>query len=806
MKLITYLFIALCCIQISKAQNAKLTGTIKDAASQEIIVGAIVSLEGTKLSTTTNNEGKFSIGGIVPKTYNIKIQLLGYTSKTLYNVVVNNGNAVVMDVELDKATNTLQEVKIKSNSFGKKLETPLSVQNLTIEEIKSNPGGNFDISRVIQALPGVAGTTGAGGFRNDIIIRGGAPNENVYYLDGVEIPQINHFSTQGSAGGPQGILNVSFIQDVTLSSSSFAAKFDNALSSVLEFKQRNGNPNAFQSNIRLSSSEAALTIEGPLSKKTTYLASARRSYLQYLFQAIDLPIRPNYWDFQYKVKHDFDKNNSLNLIGVGAIDEFTFSTPKKSTPDKEYALRSSPSINQWNYTVGANFKHLFSGGYWQAVLSQNMFSNQLERFADNNKPVAEERTLLSNSKERETKLRVESKHLLDGFTLNYGVSVQQVAYSNDFDGIVGNRITGNVLTPIRSVFNTDINFVKYGLFVSGSARFLNEKLSTTFGLRADDNTFMSGAHLLKTLSPRLGLSYSLFNGFNLNASVGRYSKIPIYTILGYKQGADFVNKNTDYTMSNHYVTGVEYNPTSALRFTAEGFYKTYENYAVSERDGLSLANQGGDFGAIGNEKVSTNGKGRSYGVELFAQQKLVKNTFVTASYTFYVSQFSGLDGKYVASAWDNRHLVSIILGQKLGRGWELGLKYRMAGGAPYTPFVTPEDSATAKAFYMQSGKGQPDFAQLNNRRLGAFNQVDMRIDKKWNFNKSSFNLYFDFTNVLQTVNPETPRYSFKRNEENTAFVTTDGNPLRADGANGTPFIFTDATASFIPQFGFIWEF
>jgi hypothetical protein len=157
--------------------------------------------------------------------------------------------------------------------------TPLSVQALTTEEIKSNPGGNFDISRVIQALPGVAGSP-SGNVRNDIIIRGGAPNENVFYLDGIEIPVINHFQTQGSSGGPQGMLNVSFIEDVKLSSSAFGAQFDNALASVFEIKQREGNPERVSGNIRLSGTEIAGTLEGPINPKTNFLVSARRSYLQ----------------------------------------------------------------------------------------------------------------------------------------------------------------------------------------------------------------------------------------------------------------------------------------------------------------------------------------------------------------------------------------------------------------------------------------------------------------------------------------------------------------------------------------------
>jgi hypothetical protein len=143
----------------------------------------------------------------------------------------------------------------------------------------------------------VAGTTGGGGFRNDIILRGGGPNENVYYLDDIEIPILNHFTTQGSAGGPAGIINISFIEDIKLSTSAFNAQFDNSLSGVFQFKQREGNSEKLQGNLRLSASEVAATFDGPIGQKTTYLVSARRSYLSFLFTLLDLPIRPDYWNF-----------------------------------------------------------------------------------------------------------------------------------------------------------------------------------------------------------------------------------------------------------------------------------------------------------------------------------------------------------------------------------------------------------------------------------------------------------------------------------------------------------------------------
>jgi len=311
------------------------------------------------------------------------------------------------------------------------IESPLSVQRLTTEEIRSNPGGNFDISKVIQTLPGVGSGVGGGGFRNDIIIRGGAPNENVFYLDGIEIPVINHFQTQGSSGGPQGILNVSFIEDVKLSSSAFEARYDNALSSVFQFRQRTGNPNRVQGNVRLSATDLSATMEGPLShnKKTTFLASARRSYLQLLFSVIDLPIRPNYWDFQTKVSHQLNDKTTLSFIGLGAIDEFSFAKIKDATPEKLYVLNSNPFINQWNYTAGFNLRRLLKDGFLNIALSRNTFNNDIQQYEDNETRLPGQQTLSYLSQETENKLRIDVNKYRNGWKWAYGASAQLAEYS-----------------------------------------------------------------------------------------------------------------------------------------------------------------------------------------------------------------------------------------------------------------------------------------------------------------------------------------------------------------------------------------
>ncbi len=250
---------------MSQATSA-IGGAVVNKNSQAGLPGISIQLTPGGKSAISDSVGNFRIAGIIPGTYAISFSGIGFQPKTISNLVVTSGNEVTLQVELEPQASQLNTIVVsgrKNSARVATIESPLSIQRLTTEDIKANPGGNFDISKVIQSLPGVGGGIGGGSFRNDIIIRGGSPSENVFYLDGIEVPIINHFSTQGSGGGPQGILNVSFIEDVRLSTSAFDARYDNALSSVFQFKQKAGNANRLQGNIRMSASEVAATFDGP---------------------------------------------------------------------------------------------------------------------------------------------------------------------------------------------------------------------------------------------------------------------------------------------------------------------------------------------------------------------------------------------------------------------------------------------------------------------------------------------------------------------------------------------------------------
>ena len=792
-----------------KVQNTgKLSGVLVNRKTQQNLSGLTVALAPSGAKLISDSTGGFRFTSLLPGAYSIKITGIGIQEKLLTNVIVTSGNENILTIELEPSINLLNSVTVtgrRNTAKATTLESPLSIQRLTSEDIKANPGGNFDISKVIQSLPGVGGGAAGGTFRNDIIIRGGAPSENVFYLDGIEVPIINHFSTQGSGGGPQGILNVSFIQDVKLSTSAFDARYDNALSSVFQFRQKNGNPNKLQGNFRMSGTEVAATLDGPISKKTTFLASVRRSYLELLFKALDLPIRPNYWDYQFKTTTKINDKTTLTTIGLAAIDDFKLAAPKEATPEKLFAINSNPLINQWNYTIGLSLKKLTQDGYWNLSVSRNTLDNQADRYEDNEKPSEATRTYQIRSNETENKFRFDVTKNIRNVSLSYGLVAQYVQFDNAFYQLFRPALKDSAGNTIQNAItfntNTGVNFLRYGGFAQLGTRLFDDRLAISTGIRADANNYQtSSQNPLEQLSPRISLSYALSNAWNFSASYGTYYRLPSYTQLAYSNNG--TTNPGKYIQSNHYVAGFEYLPSSTTRFTFEGFYKGYNNYPVSILDNISLANKGIEFGAIGNEPIQQDGKGKAYGFEFFAQQKLTEKFFGVFSYTLYWSEFTGTNKKFVPASWDNRHLISVTAGYKLPRNWELGIKFRYQGAAPYTPYNLEQ----SRLNYLTLGSGVFDYDKVNTLRLKAFHSGDIRLDKKWNYKKTTFDFYIDIQNFYASKSTGSPQYTFKRKDDNSAFLSNNGQPVQMNGSNAIPYFLENAEGTFIPTIGFIIEF
>jgi len=798
------LLVALSAIPATYAQNlGNINGFVRKARTQEPLEGVSVRIGGTERQAVTDSNGFYRFRGVPTQSYTLEASSVGFRSVTKFDIEVTSGNTVEVNFDLEEESRELGGVVVRAN-FPKPAGVVNSVQSLSASEIVRYPGANFDMAKVVQSFPGVSGSAS---FRNDIIIRGGAPNENVYYLDGVEVPTINHFATQGAAGGPAGILNVAFLDRVTLHTSAFPAKYDNALSGVLQFRQRNGNPEKYQGNFRVSASEAALTSEGPLGKKngkTTFIASVRRSYLQFLFKLIDLPFVPNYWDYQYKVTHKVDKRNEINIIGIGTVDQFSLNKPENATLEQLAILDQVPLQGQATYTFGVSWRHAMDKGFWQLVASRNYLRNEADQFEQNDEGNESRRILRYRSKEAENRLRYEVNFPMGRIQMNAGGHLILTGYENT---------TFQRRPAFTANYSTAFDMLRYGAFLTGTGKLPGDRMTVSAGFRFDGNNYTTqGDRIGRTFSPRLALSYSLARGVNLNASLARYYKIPSYTILGFQVNGQAVNRDANYTRSDHLVAGIEWLPTGSTRITAEGFLKKYGNYPVSAALGVSMANFGGDFGVFGNERITTNGTGEALGYELLLQQRLTRSFYGILAYTYYHSRFSGADPKQMLpSAWDNRHLLSFTGGYRFKKNWEVGLRFRYLGGAPYTPYDIPRSLDNYPFTY------EPvfNYARINSERLRGFHAADLRIDKKFNFRRWTFDLYLDIQNAYNSQNPSIPGFTLKRNPDES-FATTTGEPYLPGSFNnpsapnnrqkGIPVLLEGTTGSLLPSIGFVIEF
>ncbi len=745
------------------SQTAVIKGRVTDQASNEPLPFANVVIKSLEKGATTNEDGTFRLE-VSPGLYNLSASFVGYKSQTQFEVQATTAKPTTVNFALEPSAAQLETVEVSAQQqFTREKTSPVSVSSLGINEIRRNPGGNQDISLVIQSLPGVASTPN---FRNDVIIRGGAPNENAFYLDGIEIPAINHFSTQGSSGGPVGLINVNFIRGVDLYTSSFPVNKANALSGVLDLQLKEGRDDRLGGTFQVGASEVGLTLEGPLGDSTTFLASARRSYLQFLFDVLELPFLPTYNDFQFKVTHRFDKKNRLIVLGLGAIDNFKLNTDANDTRAQRYQLASLPVNEQWNYSIGAKYTHFGQNGYTNVILSRFMLDNSAFKFEDNDRENG--RQLYDyQSRQIENKLRLEHIANLGPYQIKAGAGFEEIKYITDEEDLRGPPGLG-----ARS-YSTRLREYEYAAFGSINRSFFKEKLNLTAGLRVDGNTFNAPmANPLNHFSPKLALSYYLTENLSLNANYNVYYQLPPFTALGFRDtNGTLVNKNLRYIRTQHYVAGLSYYLPFNAKVSVEGFFKDYARYPFLTERGLTLANLGSDFGVIGNEPATSTQSGRATGLEVLYQQKLYKGFFGTLAYTLVSSQFEDANGELTPSAWDNGNIITLTAGKKWGQNWEVGLQYQCLGGGPYTPIDRYTSSLVN--VYNVNRRGLPDYSRLNEKRFESFNRINIRIDKKWFFPQWSLNLYLDVRNLLGESIPGVPYLVPQQNSSGQDITFTD---------------------------------
>lgn len=779
------------------SQQGTININVYDEFSRQPLKAAITVRGSEELQV--EGKGLIEIKDLPVGTYTFEINSDQYETSYLNDINIIPNQNISYSVGLTKIleSNDIDAVIIRK-TYKTSVESPVSLRNITSEEIQKNAGSNRDVSKAMLSFPGVGSTAN---FRNDLFIRGGNSSENKFYVDGIEVPVINHFQTQGASGGPRGILTVDFIKDVDFYSGAFPAKRNGMLSSLFEFNLKDARKEKLGYKAVVGLDDMQLMADGPLSKDGSLsgLFSVRKSNLQLLFKTIGLPFLPSYYDGTFKVSKKFKQGDELYFLGIGAIDQFEFNSDAKKTPSNLNLIDKLPKSPQWSYTIGAGYRHLVDNGNWLFTISRSQLDNKATKYFRN---IEQPNYLLYDyhSQEEEDKLRIDRSFRWNRFSFEVGVNLNFATY---FNNSINKSVSQNEID--LDEFESKINFIQYGFYVNTQRKFLNNNLQLSVGLRVDASDYSNKmSNLMDQFSPRLSIKYRLSKKWSINFNTGRYFQLPAFTSLGFMKNNQLINKNhLKYIQNTHVVSGIEYNGQNNLKISLEGYYKKYKNYPFSIRNQVSLANLGGGFGVLGNEPVDVRGKGETYGFEFLAQKRTINNYYGILAYTFGYSKFTDNHENYIPSSWDTRHILSATVGKNFAKNWNIGARFRLQSGFPETPYDLTR-SALVEVWNVNNSPVQ-DFSLLNQLRGNLTHQLDVRVEKKWVFKKWQFTTYLDIVNIYGSKSPSTlPVVSLERDNDGNGIIINPNAPINQQAYKLEKEQNDRVTP--LPYFGFIFEF
>lgn len=711
-------------------------GHVIDRLSREGIPYAAVLVVGIEgVGVTADSAGVFSLKVPAGISQFSAVQL-GYRTVVTPEYRITPYTPFI-EIEMDPDPTELAASTIRPSPFLRSVESPLSARIISVGDIENIPGSNKDIARIVRSYPGVSYSPI--GYRNDLIVRGGGPSENVFFIDGVEIPNINHFATQGASGGPVSILNSDLIREIDFYTGSFPANRGGALSSVMDITLKNGNPYKQAFKATIGASEAGVSASGHIGSKTTYIASVRQSYLQLLFKLLGLPMLPNYIDGQFKTRTRIDDRNEISVIGLAGFDNMKLSDSPDDKGD-EYLLGYLPKLKQETFTIGVSYKHFSDKHIQQYTVSYNYLNNRSFKYLDNDERSADNLILKSSGLEGKGQFRFENRSYYGAWTVREGADLSWRHY----DAVVYKRLAeGQSLE-----YDTDIGFLTFGLYGAADYKSPSGKVSTSFGLRADASSFSNNTlRVWKQLSPRASVSYMPWKNWSFNLSAGMYHQLPPMTALSFRDGNGVLaNRSLEYMSVVSAASGVDWSLRERIFVSLEGFYKYFFDMPVSVASGVPLTCVGADYGSIGEELLIPSATGRSYGAELLVRWLIPDKVTLVGSATLYKSEYrSSGDAPFVPSAWDNRYIVNLSAVYEFPRYWSIGMKLSAIGGAPYTPYDVEESSL--RTVWDAGGKPVYDYDKYNTERLDPYMQLDIRVDKDFYFKRWTLGLYVDLQNV-----------------------------------------------------------
>jgi len=698
-------------------------GTVLDRETRAPLPGANLMLHNSTLGAVTTTEGEFAITRVPVGAYTLECRFIGYEKQILTDIIVRPQRITMVNVMMKAGTIAGGDVTVKAGYFPDQEDHPLSMTAFSFEEIRRAPGAAGDISRIIQGLPSLAKVNDQ---NNPLIVRGGSPMENAFYIDQIEVPNINHFPAQGASSGPIGMVQVDFIQDARFHAGGFSAAWGDRLSSILDISFREGSREGVEGQLDLSYAGFGGAVEGPLpAGRGSWMAAARRSYLDLAVKAFDVgsTAAPRYGDYQAKAVWEINSRHRLTLLTLWGDDH--------NHPGRETAVANKMLYygNQdlFQGTTGLNWRALWGRhGYSQTALSWST-AGYAEDFRDTN---SGQPLLHNRSGERTLSLRSSSHLRLSGrHALEFGLELR--ALNNHFD----NRYStaSEPAVPVKAT----VTGIKAGLFMQHTARPL-PGVTIILGVRAD---YFSRSGRAST-SPRASLAWQIDPLTKLSASAGIFRQTLPALLLARQPRQELQDMH-----ARHYIIGFERLLTADTKFSVEAYRKNYSRFPIAGSEpGLFIVDElVYSHGFYQNHgELASAGEAYSRGIEMIVQKKMARNIYGLASATWFRSRYRGGDGIWRDRAYDNRIIVALEGGYRPSHGWEMSLRWIYAGGSPYTP-IDPAASQVAHNTVLQASR-------INSERYPDYHALNIRADRRFTFAHSSLVAYLSVWNAYNRKN------------------------------------------------------
>jgi hypothetical protein len=713
---------------IGVLRTGSVQGQAVDARTQSPLPGVSVSIPIMERVTRTGADGRFVMDGVPVGSFVLEFRSIGYRPTAVSDVIVKPNRITYADAPLEPVPVELESIVVMSGYFPKEESQPTSIIGFSGEEIRRAPGSAGDVSRIMASLPSVAKVNDQ---TNSLIVRGGSPIENSFYVDNIQIPNINHFPTQGASGGPIGLLNVDFIKDVDFKTGGFSAAYGDRLSSVMDIGFRDGNRSEVDGQVDMNLAGFGGVAEGPLGGRGSWLLSARRSYLDLLIKMVDVgsTVAPRYSDYQGKVSLDLGKGHKLTILGVGAEDRMT----SDSSVAVENAMIVFGNQDLRQGTVGTNWRALWGGG-----ISNTSLSYTGSRFMEDYYETTTGNHLFQNrSLENAFTLRnVNTMPLGSSHSIDFGIEAKHyvIHYDNyyaEYTDALGE------LTP-ELVVDERVGESKLSAFGSYTVRPW-ARLALNLGVRADHFTFSDNSYL----SPRASLSYRLTDRTSLTAATGvYYQSLPAILLAQTEENRDLHDPR-----AIHYIIGLTHMLSDHTQLTVEAYHKDYDFFPVNPAQPSlfvidELFYRYGFF--MNHEQLVDEGQARTSGIEASIQKRLARDVYGLLTAAYFRSEYAGGDDVWRDRVFDNRVVLSAEGGYKPNSSWEFSARWIYAGGPPYTPLDLEQSSAL--------NRGVLDGSRINGARYPDYHSLNVRFDRRFNFSGSNMIVYLSVWNAYNRKN------------------------------------------------------